>query len=180
MAAAAISVELGWSSEFGGEDNEGFVEEALFFEIAHEGGEAVVEVLNECVLFELSFAVGVPTGAVDEARVVGEFDKADAVLNQTTGEEAALTEFALIGVPKIGGLGAEIEIFHEARSGETEGFGLGPLVVGQNGVCGDSVLKRFEEPLAGCNAFAGEKVRTGESGGSGLEVGEVNIAVLSP
>ena len=179
MAAAAVAVELGGTSELGGDDNEGFVEESFFFKVAHKRGEAVVEVLNEFVLLELSFPVGVPTGAVDEARVVGEFDKADPVLNEAPGEEAALAEFAFVGVAKVGWFGIEIEIFHEARTGEAEGIGLGHLVIGQNGVGGDAILQGFEESLAGRNPFAGEEVRSGESGGSGFKISEVDVAVLS-
>ena len=43
MTAAAISVELGWCYELGGQDNEGFVEKVLFSAITHQGGEAVGE-----------------------------------------------------------------------------------------------------------------------------------------
>lgn len=98
MASAAVAIELGGAAEFGGDDDEGFIEELLLFKVVHEGGDAVVEVADEFVLFELALAVGVPAGAIEEAGVVGEFDEADAILDEASGEKAALAKFRLVAI----------------------------------------------------------------------------------
>ena len=121
--------------------------------------------------------MGVPTGAVEEARVVGEFDKADAILNEAASKDAALAEFALVAIAEVGGFGVEVEVFHEAGTGEAEGFALCFLVVGERGVWRGGFFESGEEFFAGGDTVAAEEVRLGESGWAGFEIGEVDVAV---
>jgi hypothetical protein len=52
--------------------------------------------LNKQVLVHLTIVVRVPTGSIDEAQVVRNFNKANACLDQSTSQQAALTELASI------------------------------------------------------------------------------------
>lgn len=54
---------------------------------------------------------------------------------------------------------------------------MGFLVFGEGGAFGRLFFEGFEEFFAIGDALFGEVIGAGESGGSGFEVGEVNIAV---
>ena len=51
VTAAAVAIEFGRASELGGNHDEGFVEEVFPSEVVYEGGDSVVEVTDEPVLF---------------------------------------------------------------------------------------------------------------------------------
>ena len=101
MAATAVTIKLGRATKLGGNDDDRLIEKAFLLEVIHQGGNTIIEVADEFVLFELAFAVGVPSGAIEKARVVGKFDKTDTVLYEASGEQTALTEFGLVFVTKI-------------------------------------------------------------------------------
>ena len=96
MAAPAAVVELGRATEFGADRDKRFVEKSQSFQIANQRGQCPVEFLDQNVLIELPLEVRVPAGAVDEVEVVGNLDKANSGLRETTREQTALTELAAI------------------------------------------------------------------------------------
>ena len=179
VTAASTGVELGGAAELGAEGDEGFVEQTVGFEVGDEGGEGVVEVFDEEVLFFLAVVVGVPAGAVDEAEVVGDLNKTDAVLDEAAGEEAALAELGAVVVAERGGFFLEVEVAHELGAGEAEGFALGGFVVGHGGGFSDALLQGAEEFFPGGDALAGDVLGAGEAGGAGSGVGEVDVAMFS-
>jgi len=130
MAATALAIELGGAAELGAERDEGFVEKTLFLQIDDERRERLIQILDENMLFFLTFVVGIPSGAVDEVEVVGNLDETDACLNEASCEKAALAELGAVGLTEFAGFFIEAEIFHEAGTREAEGFGLCLLVGG--------------------------------------------------
>jgi hypothetical protein len=119
---------------------------------------------NEALTTEAQFRrVG---SAVDEAKVVGDLDEANAVLDEATGEEAALAEFGAVVVAQGGGFFLEVEVAHELGSGEAESLPLSGLVVGHGGGFSDALLERAEEFFTGADALASDGLGAGETGGA--------------
>ena len=97
MTATAATVELGWTTELGGDDDERFFEETMIFQILDEGCESVVEFADEGVLVIDALVVNIPACAVDEVEVVGHFDESNTALDETPCEQAALSELSSVG-----------------------------------------------------------------------------------
>jgi hypothetical protein len=131
VAASALGVELRRTAELGGDDDEGLVQHAGALEVFDQAGEGVVELADEDVLVVDAVVMHVPAGAVDEVEVVRDFDEAHAALDEATGEQAALAEFAAVGLARVGGFLLQVEVAHERRPGEAEGLLLGLGVFGQ-------------------------------------------------
>ena len=148
VTATAPSIKASRASELGADGDEGFVEELLLLEIANQCGDGGVQLLNEEVLIGVAFVVDVPTGAVHEVEVVGDLDEAHACLNEAPGKKASLAEFVAIFIAQAVGLFLEVEVTHEAGSSQTEGFLLGLLVVGDEGIIGGPVHQRHEQLTA--------------------------------
>ena len=64
MSATAAAVEFSGSAELGAHSHQGLVEEVVFLKVGDEGGEGVVQFLDEEVLLELALVVSVPSGTV--------------------------------------------------------------------------------------------------------------------
>ena len=107
MASSAAGVELSGAAELGGDDDEGGVEQVAGFEVVEQSRESLVEFADELVLLELALVVGVPPGAVQEVKVVGDLDEANAGLDEPASEQAALAEGAAVGLAEGGGLAVE-------------------------------------------------------------------------
>ena len=178
MAAPPVAIEFGRAAELGGDDDEGFVEEVLFLEVIHERGDAVVGVPDEFVLLELTFAVSVPTGAVEKAGVVGKLNEANAVLDEASREEAPLTKFAAVFVPEVCRFGVEVEVFHETGAGEAKGFSLGLLIIGERGHGWNVLFKSVEEIFSRFDPVCVDMFGAREAGGAGFHVGEINVAMV--
>ena len=101
FAAAVLALFDGGAAEFGAPDDEGFIEEAAEFEVADEGGHALVDVFGFGGEAFVEAAVVVPVGVV-------ELDHADAALDEAAGEEAVVGEGGFAGGGAVhveGGLG---------------------------------------------------------------------------
>jgi hypothetical protein len=180
VAATAAAVELAGATELGADHDEGFVEETFFLEIGNQRGERGVELADENVLVELAGVVGVPTGAVDKIQIVRDLDEADAGLHQAAREEAALAKLAAVALARRGGLLAELEVPHEAGTGETQGLALDLGAIGERDIAGRTLLQRREEALARFGPREVDAIGRRETGGARLGVDEVDVAVFRP
>jgi len=89
--------------------------------------------------------VHIPAGAVDEVQVVRDFDEADAALDQATGEQAALAEFTSVGSAHGGRLLLEVEVAHERRACQAEGFLLRGRIFFDGRTAGGALAEGFEQ-----------------------------------
>ena len=113
-------------------------------EVIEESGEGLVEFLNEDVLIFLAVVVGIPASAIDEVEVEGNFDETHTVLYESSGEQAALAEFAAVGISGICGFTLQIEDGSEA--GACEGIAADS--------CADIVFDRSEATVAAAKVVA--------------------------
>ena len=80
-----FALAIGGSSEFSGEDNEGFIEHAALLEIFDEAGAGLVDIVGLTPDFLGQSNVVIPTA-------VEELDKADAAFGHASGEKAVAGE----------------------------------------------------------------------------------------
>ena len=64
VSAATAAIESSRSTELGAHGHQGLVEQVVFLKVGDEGGEGVVQFLDEEVLLELALVVSVPSGTV--------------------------------------------------------------------------------------------------------------------
>ena len=122
MVTAAAAFEGGLAAELGRDHDERGFKEALGLEILDEGCEHAVEIAADILHAIIQGGVHVPA-------TMGDFDEAHAVLDETSGEQAALPELALaIARPRGGRLGGQIEGLEVSALHELEG-GLVEFVV---------------------------------------------------
>lgn len=98
MAPTPSAVKLRRAAKFCGDHNQCFIQQLLCFEIGDQGGDCSAELLDEPVLIEDAFVVDIPSGAIQEVEVVGDFDKPGSTLYQPSAEKTALTELAPVAV----------------------------------------------------------------------------------
>src|SRR4029453_1888017 len=160
------------AAEFAGDDDQRFVEQLFLFEVENERGQGFVELLDERVLLQDAFVVNVPAGAVEKVEIVRNFDEADAGLDQASGEEAALAEFAAVGIAEAAGLLGELEDAFELRAAEAEGFADRGVVLLDKGIAllaaQVAVADLGQERFAAGLALVGDFGRAGEGGGGGV------------
>ena len=89
-------------------------------------------------LVEGPFAVSAPTGAVEQAGVVGKLEKVDAIIGKAWGEGAGLAKSGLLVFAREVGFGGQVEVCHEAEVSGAECFDLGFLVFGERAAVGQA------------------------------------------
>lgn len=120
MTATTAAVELGRTTELGGDDDERLVEQTPGFKIGDECGDGAVEFLDQLVLFQDALIVRVPAGAVEEVQVVRDFDEAHALLDQSAAEQTTLPELAAVALAQCTGFFVELEDAIERRAAELQ------------------------------------------------------------
>ena len=178
MAAAALGVEPSRTSELGADDDERLVEHLGALEVFDQAGEGVIELADEHMLVVDALVMHVPAGAVDEVEVVRDFDEAHAALDEPSGEQAALPEFAAVGGAHGGRLLLEVEVAHEGRARQAEGFLLRGRVFLDGRAAGGRLTEGFEQGQPCVLAVGRDLGRGRETVRAGLGVDEVDIAVL--
>jgi len=140
--------------------------------------ERVVELADEDMLVVDAVIMHVPAGTVDEVQVVRDFDEADAALDETSGKQAALAEFAAVGSADDRRLLLEVEVTHERRTRQTEGLLLRRRVFLDGRTARGAFTEGFEQREAGVLAVGRDFARGRETVRAGLGVDEVDVAVL--
>ncbi len=106
-------------AEFSAPDDQGFVEETALFQVDHEGGGGLVDLLAE--VFKIFFerftgaAVAVPACVI-------ELDEAHAALDEAAGEQAVVGEGGFAGLPAR--KGQEVFFALSGKVGQFRGAGL--------------------------------------------------------
>ena len=122
MVATTATLEGRLTAELGSDDDQGAVEEAASIEVLDQGRIHAVEIAADFFHSISQRCVHIP--AAD-----GDLDEADAVLDETTGQQATLTELALaVARPRGRLLRGEVERFEVGALHELEG-GLVEFVV---------------------------------------------------
>ncbi len=78
--------------------------------------------------------VDVPTGAVDEIEVVGDFDEPHATLQQPPRQQATLAELTAIRIPQVGRFLVQVEDTGKLGTGQFQALGDRRVVIGDLGV----------------------------------------------
>lgn len=148
VVATVAALGEGGAAKFAGPDHERFVEQSELFEVGDEGSDRLVDGLAVLVVPVDEIIVLVPAIAISPG--AGEFDEADATLDEAAGEEAlAAEDLGLIEV----GLEA-VHFLHAVRfTAEVHQFGNGGLHAESGFVVQDGGLDLF---------FAGETFLGGE------------------
>ena len=107
-----------------------------------------------------------------------DFDEAHAALDETSGEQAALAELAAVGGAHGGRLLLEVEVAHEGRARQAEGFLLRGRVFLDGRAAGGRLTEGFEQGQPCVLAVGRDLGRGRETVRAGLGVDEVDIAVL--
>src|SRR6185369_3201166 len=102
VTAPTAAVEFGGAAKLGGDDDQRLVEHSPRFEVSDQRGHRLTKFADQLVLLEDAAIVNVPPGAVEEVEIVRDFDEADAVLDQPSGQETALAELAAVLGPEVG------------------------------------------------------------------------------
>ena len=124
----------------------------------------------------------VPTGAVEEIQIEGDFDEADTGLHQSPGQQAALPELTAIRLAQAGGLALQIEDIQEARTGQLEAL----LADGRLGLheriarmaLGETVAQAGQQRLAAVLPRRIHVRRANQPVGPGLDLRQINVAIL--
>src|ERR1044071_9857884 len=72
------------------------------------------------MLLELPFVVSIPTRAIEEIQIEGNFNKSDAPLHQSPRQQASLSKLRPVRIPQPGRFLSQIKCAHELRPGDTE------------------------------------------------------------
>src|SRR5204862_1294840 len=89
-------------------------------EILQQGRESAIQILNQQMLLLLRRVVRVPSRAVDEVQIEGDFHEPDAGLHQAPRQQTALAELAAVRFAQDRRLPLQIEYAQEARARQFE------------------------------------------------------------
>ncbi len=184
MAATAAAVKLGGSTKLRCDDDQGGVEQSMPLQVRDQGCERLVKIPNQQMLAKLPVIVRIPSRTVEEVEVEGDFDEANAGLNEASRQEAALAELASVAFPEWGWLLGQVEDIEKAGARHLESAltdlllfpGTEVVLIATNKV----VVPGVQECLPTLLALRGDVVREGEAGRAGFDLGEVNVAVFRP
>ena len=190
VVAAVGALGEGGATEFAGEDDEGFFEEAAVVEIGEEGGDGLIDLGGHGAVAFDEVGVLIPgVGAVataDALIAAGEFDEADAAFDEASGDEALEGVFGLLRVGAIDaveefggwGFGGDVGEFGDGFLHEEGGFGVGDR--GDDGVFGGGPGGEggveFGDEVEGASLFGFEE-GWGDIG-DGAVIGEIEDGAL--
>ena len=128
VVTAVTALGKGCAAELSGPDNESLIEESALFQIPEQPGDGLIDLLGHVPVSFFETAVLVPgVGSLASAGSLGkagEFDEADAALNETAGEKSLMSIGARHGVF---GLEAVEPLRRVALTAEIAEFGHGGL-----------------------------------------------------
>ena len=138
VAAGAVALEEGHSTEFGSPDDQGVVEHTALFEIGDKGSGGLVHDLSLPGVGVFDVGVAVPVcDAVSTGRIraIEELDDADAFFEEAAGEDAVLGVFFFeVGA----GISTVLFVDGSGLVGEVHHFGNGDLHFSCEFVAGDA------------------------------------------
>jgi hypothetical protein len=110
MPATATAIKFRRTPELTRDDNQRLIKQSFLSQIIHKSGDGIVEFTNQLVLLFDSRVVDVPTGTVQEVKIVGNLDESNASFDQPSTEQTALSEFTAIIISQ--SIGFRIEFEH--------------------------------------------------------------------
>src|ERR1051325_5760513 len=120
MTAPTAGVKLARPAKFRGYDHQRLLKQFAPLHIQDQRGQSPIQILNQQMLLELPFVVSIPTRAIEEIQIEGNFNKSDAPLHQSPRQQASLSKLRPVRIPQLSRFLSQIKCAHELRPGDTE------------------------------------------------------------